>query len=510
MTWKPPAGLAPGTYPVQVAATSYAGKKATVTLAPVVVALGHDAAALIAATLSGTTLTWQATTPARRGSRSRVDLVDPNGVNPPQTLDLGQQPTSGSAALGSPPGTWQATLRATNSAGLTATVPSERSQDPDNLSRRHAAPPDRPRAVAVLVVGVVAAVVIHRLQGEGNIRGSSTEEFTLPTRRPKPPPPPGRRGRSTASTRRTTARSQLALRPPFRKVWAYGAGSLVEFPPSIGYGRLYFSTNSGKFAAVNMKTGKRAWKSPRIAASPRRPRSARTSTAPCTPCSSTSRRATRKRGEGRRQGDRVRRGLREDPLAEDDRAVRELAAPASATGSTSPTGTAGLGARRAHRADDLAASPPAARSRAPSPRVGASLRRLVRRPRLLPRRAEGAADLEGAGAAPPLRALALLLDARARVRPRLHRLDRRQGLLVRCDDGTLLWSHATGGYVYSSPAVWNGLVFAGSYSKRFYAFDAATGDVRWTFRRTAQISGLADRDRQRRVLRDARASAPTR
>ena len=55
--------------------------------------------------------------------------------------------------------------------------------------------------------------------------------------------------------------------------------------------------------------------------------------------------------------------------------------------------------------------------------------------------------------------------------------------------GKLIWAHATGGYVYSSPAVWNRLVFAGSYSKRFYAFDAATGDVRWTFSANGQISG---------------------
>ena len=55
--------------------------------------------------------------------------------------------------------------------------------------------------------------------------------------------------------------------------------------------------------------------------------------------------------------------------------------------------------------------------------------------------------------------------------------------------GRLIWSHSTGGYVYSSPAAWNGLVFAGSYSKRFYAFDGATGDVRWTFAANGQISG---------------------
>jgi hypothetical protein len=44
-------------------------------------------------------------------------------VIPPQTQDLGQQATSGAIGLTVPPGTWQATLRATNSAGLTTTYP---------------------------------------------------------------------------------------------------------------------------------------------------------------------------------------------------------------------------------------------------------------------------------------------------------------------------------------------------------------------------------------------------
>ena len=99
----------------------------------------------------------------------------------------------------------------------------------------------------VLVIGVVAAVVIHRLQGEGNIRGSSTEEFVPTTAAPKPPPlgiPWPQYGFDETRDRAV----QLSLRPPYRKIWWFGAGSLVEFPPAIGYGRLYFSTNSGKFA----------------------------------------------------------------------------------------------------------------------------------------------------------------------------------------------------------------------------------------------------------------------
>ena len=67
-----------------------------------------------------------------------------------------------------------------------------------------------------------------------------------------------------------------ALKPPFRRVWMFRARQLLEFPPAIGYGRLYFTNNSGVMFAVNAKTGKRAWKGPSAAASPPRPRSAST------------------------------------------------------------------------------------------------------------------------------------------------------------------------------------------------------------------------------------------
>jgi D-glucuronyl C5-epimerase C-terminus len=118
INWVPPVGIAQGTYPAQVAVTSYAGKKATYSLAPVVVRWDTTPPP-ITASLSGTTLTWQANDSGTPWLALHVDLADPSGVNPPQTVDLGQQPTSGSAVLTVPPGTWQATLQATNSAGLT-------------------------------------------------------------------------------------------------------------------------------------------------------------------------------------------------------------------------------------------------------------------------------------------------------------------------------------------------------------------------------------------------------
>jgi hypothetical protein len=121
LIWTPPAGLAQGTYPVQVSAKSYAGNRKTYKLAPIVVRW-DTLPPPITATLTGTTLTWKADEPGTPWLALAVDLTDPSAVNPPQTVDLGQPATSGTTTLAVPPGTWQATLRATNSAGLQATV----------------------------------------------------------------------------------------------------------------------------------------------------------------------------------------------------------------------------------------------------------------------------------------------------------------------------------------------------------------------------------------------------
>jgi hypothetical protein len=121
LTWTPPPGLAQGTYPAQVSATNRAGRRTTVKLAPVVVAWDTAPPAVLAQLQAGT-LGWQGTDPGTPWLALHVDFADPNGVSPPQSVDLGQQPVTGTAPLAVPPGTWQATLVATSSAGLASTV----------------------------------------------------------------------------------------------------------------------------------------------------------------------------------------------------------------------------------------------------------------------------------------------------------------------------------------------------------------------------------------------------
>ena len=220
------------------------------------------------------------------------------------------------------------------------------------------------------------------------------------------------------------------LRPPFRRVWTFRARQLLEFPPAIAYGRLYFTNNSGVMFAVNAKTGKRAWKLPIgrcVAASPavadgtvyqsflNRP-----------PCNSE---AT----PGRLEGEviafsagfgkirwRTRLGPTESsPLVADGRVYvgdwrGRVYALDEATGRVRWTfqGKGRIkGARREVRQP--------------------ALRRHLRRLPLRAARDDREGDLADEVAGPARRPRPVLLDAGGRLRARLHRLDRRQGLLLR-------------------------------------------------------------------------------
>ncbi|MBA2462192.1 MAG: PQQ-binding-like beta-propeller repeat protein [Actinobacteria bacterium] len=57
--------------------------------------------------------------------------------------------------------------------------------------------------------------------------------------------------------------------------------------------------------------------------------------------------------------------------------------------------------------------------------------------------------------------------------------------------GRYLWRVSTGAYVYSSPAVWAGRVFFGSYNGRFYSVSAQSGRVLWSVGAGGPVSGAA-------------------
>ncbi|HEY9774507.1 MAG TPA: PQQ-binding-like beta-propeller repeat protein [Planktothrix sp.] len=60
-------------------------------------------------------------------------------------------------------------------------------------------------------------------------------------------------------------------------------------------------------------------------------------------------------------------------------------------------------------------------------------------------------------------------------------------------DGSVLWQYKTGGKIFSSPLIFDGLVYFGSWDKTFYAVELATGKLKWKFRgsETFSISPVA-------------------
>ena len=58
---------------------------------------------------------------------------------------------------------------------------------------------------------------------------------------------------------------------------------------------------------------------------------------------------------------------------------------------------------------------------------------------------------------------------------------------MKTSSGTLLWSYATGGYVLSSPAVANGVVYVGSRDYKLYALKAKTGVPLWSYATGGQV-----------------------
>lgn len=124
--------------------------------------------------------------------------------------------------------------------------------------------PGRALTAALAAAGVVVAAVGVGGYGlragwfdEGSVEGS-TEGFVT-SDVPAPAPAAGswpEYGRDAARSRANTA---LRLAPPFRRVWSYDAGSLLEFPPVIADGIVVAGTNAGVAHAVDLRTGARRW-----------------------------------------------------------------------------------------------------------------------------------------------------------------------------------------------------------------------------------------------------------
>jgi len=347
-------------------------------------------------------------------------------------------------------------------------------------------------AAAVVVLGVVGAGVayyLHVKHASRDIRGSSTIEFVTTQATPPPPKEPGiswpTYGRNPERTRVATG---VTLAPPFRVAWRFHAQSLVEFPPVIGYGRIFFATNNGILFAVGAENGKRAWKyaSNRcVAASPALDRHVVYMTfmnrPPCNRPSSatlTGEVVAFSVGSGRVVWRRTIGPSESSPVVvggsvyvgDWDGRVWALA---RTTGHVNwvtklegqvKGGVALAGARRLFVGDYSGHVY----------ELGATTGKVIWK----------------AAAQPRFGSLGNFYATPAVAYDRVY-IGATDGKMYSfgATSGKLRWSASTGGYVYSSAAVWHDRVLVGSYSHRFYCYDAATGRTLWQFTADGPISG---------------------
>jgi outer membrane protein assembly factor BamB len=113
-------------------------------------------------------------------------------------------------------------------------------------------------ASVVLVIGGIVGIAYDALKRPADIHN---EEAAF---RPQKPKVQKRKtvswplyGYDRARTRYLPAKG---VRPPFHEVWRYTDGPLLEFPPTVAGGKLYFANNSGFAIALDADTGKQLWK----------------------------------------------------------------------------------------------------------------------------------------------------------------------------------------------------------------------------------------------------------
>jgi outer membrane protein assembly factor BamB len=345
--------------------------------------------------------------------------------------------------------------------------------------------------VLLLLAGALVGYVLYKRHESRNIRGSSTQEFVTTETPTKPAPkPPGviwpTYGYDNARVKAVAGFRRLV--PPYRVDWAFRARKLLEFPPTIAYGRLFIANNAGTLFAINDRTGRPRWTY----------RSGRcTAATPAVdhhvvfqvfmnkpPCNAQAGTAgldgqvvalVEKNGHVRWRrtigpsetspavangrvyvGDWTGR-----VYALDERTGRTIWT--FATGGQVKGGVAVDGNRVYVGSYD-------GHVYALNARTGHEFWRASAQARL--------------GSTGTFYATPAAAYGRVYIGSTDHKV-----YSFGATSGKLRWSHSTGSYVYSSPAVYRLRVYVGSYDGGLYCFDAATGDVKWRFDAHAPISG---------------------
>jgi outer membrane protein assembly factor BamB len=342
--------------------------------------------------------------------------------------------------------------------------------------------------VVLALLGAGAAYYLHVKSQARDVRGSSTVEFVPTQAAPPPPREPGVAWPTYGhDPQRLRFANGVTLAPPFRRAWMFRARQLVEFPPAIAYGRLFFANNSGVVFAIGAKNGRKAWSyvSHRcVAASPAVDQHRIFETflnAP--PCN--------RKPSGKLSGELVAFTVGTGKVLWRKRIYPSESSPVVAAGSVFVGDWSGRVYAFGKRTGKL--------------RWQVKLHGQVKAGVAVAGERLYVGDYSSHVYALDLRSGKIIWHAKAQ--PRLGHtgtfyatpavaygrvyIGATDGKMYSfgASSGKLRWSQSTGGFVYSSAAVWRDRVFAGSYSHRFYAFDAATGAILWRFKANGPISG---------------------
>ena len=343
--------------------------------------------------------------------------------------------------------------------------------------------------VALLViVGALVGVGLYREHQSRDVRGSSTEEFSTTQQQPVARPP-------TAKIRwpmyrfdeaRQGDAPKMLVKPPYRPLWFFRAGSLVEFPPAVAYGKLYFANSDGVLFAVDIGKVRTVWAYRARRCTAATPaidgHSIYMTFLNKPPCN-----ASRSGIDGQvvalnADTGKVRWKVTIGPSESSPLVVDgvvyvgdwngKVYAFNAATGSTRWTFATGGKVKdaMAYAGGRIYFGSYDHHVYAVNARTGKLFWRASAQQRLGSRGTFYSTPAVAYG-----RVYIGSTDGKV--------------YSFGATSGKLRWSHGTGDYVYSSPAVWSARVFAGSYDGTMYAFNAATGDVLWKFNSHGAISG---------------------
>src|SRR4051794_38434963 len=114
-------------------------------------------------------------------------------------------------------------------------------------------------SVSLGVLAVIAAIGYRVLKRPGDVHRGNEVTFHAPEPEPKKTAHRVRWPRFGYDRGRTRFLSVKGIKPPFKRLWKYNEGPLLEFPPVYADGTLFAVNNNGLAFALDAKTGKVRW-----------------------------------------------------------------------------------------------------------------------------------------------------------------------------------------------------------------------------------------------------------